>query len=463
MAHNPIVKQTMLARMEQPQIGRNQVAFLYAGGRLFRQMKTGETLGWSDLLKGGLQLVLVDLTPHQMRWNARFRTSEPRDFFNLAVDLTYRVQDPQQIAENNITNTESAILRTLDPEMRREASRYALTEHQDAELAFEQLITRSLFDTNGLELIKADVRINMTDEDFARVSAIISSQREFEVERQLEYQTELPSKTPAYKYEANVIIGFQVVDRTRLPPGTLDKASEWLWKRVRPRLRRTSRRYQVNQLIEVDDALLDELEADLFSAHGLEITFAEIEIQPDSTSLKHAEELAQMDRDMILVQKRHILAAIEQDHQLSAEAKYVKHYGPMIENNEWNLLAVALGENKKDIPEIMGYLDDRRQEQLKMQLTLIGVAAEKDGLGPDLAEQLIGHAASNIARTSRLIDQGDRLLQAQSKEPESTDEGADKAQTTQPKAPKDDDVTPLDEMGASAEGAATDELWPGMS
>lgn len=378
MSHNPIIEQRKLGRFEQVEIPMQRDGYLYQRGAFYRHLPSGDSLTFGERAKGGWSFYLVDKSTQQMNWRVRFNAKGQREQFNLTVRMRYRVANTREMVEENVTDTEALIVRQLEPHFRRTARTFALDEHQLAETEFESLITPSLFDQCGLQLIDSDVAIHISDNELTHIEDVRRLKRAMKVPQQVVHSTEIASHDPTHQFRTDVILDYRVTNPKALPTDTLEEAEEWLWRRVRAALRRVSRKYAVDQLVEVDDALLAKLEDDLFEGHGLEIVSAEIEIGLDETAYAHARELADIRRQRRIKEEHHLTAQLEQDHELSVRERYFKYYEPLIESEDWPLLAAALAENQMDTKEVFLRLDIRKQKKIETQMNLLGFMIEKD-------------------------------------------------------------------------------------
>lgn len=403
MTHNPIVKQSVIGRFEQPTIERNHTGYLYSRGQLYRKLLAGEGLTFGERLKGGYQLYVINDAPHEMRWDLRLPAEGRRDNFSISVNLRYRVDSGKQMIEDDVQDTERLVVRALETPLRKAALQFPLIDFELAEQEFEALITPARLAECGLALMDADVIMAFSDSDLQRIEALQKLARAMRYPQQIEYSAEFPSKEPAFKFHGNVLLNFKVLDPQRLPTDTLDEAADWLWHQVRAKLRRESRHFTVDHLVEVDDAMYAVLEGDIFSDHGLEITSAEIEVDLDEMGYAHAVTLAALRRERMEEQERKLLDEIKQDRDISGQERYLKFYAPLIEKGDWQLLALALAQNEQDINQVLGYLDERRREKLGVQFKLLEIAMQKDGVGEDVMEQLFSSTAYDIARTTDTI------------------------------------------------------------
>jgi hypothetical protein len=409
MAHNPIVEQRKLGRFEQVEIPMQRDGYLYERGGFYRQVLSGDTLTFGERAKGGWNFYLVDKGTHQMRWNARFRAKGQRDQFNLTVDLRYRVANTRQMVEENITDTEALIVRQLEPLFRKAARDFTLADHQIAETEFESLITSSLFDSCGLELLHSDVVIHISDDELTHIEDARRLSRAMKVPQQVVHSAELASYDPTHQFRTEVILDYRVTNPKSLPTDTLQEAEEWLWRRVRASLKRVGRKYAVDQLVEVDDALLAKLEDEVFEAHGLEIVSAEIEVSLDEAAFGYAQKLAEIRRQRRITEEEQLTDELKQNHELSSKQRYLEFYAPRVESGDWAMLAVALAENRMDAKEVYDHLNARQQQKLNTQLNLLGIMLDKDAVSELDAEKFAQRVLHEVVRPT---DSPDRILEA---------------------------------------------------
>lgn len=370
MSHNPILSMSNLGRLDSVDVRLNTRAVLFSHNKLVRILNPGDKLTMDERLKGALVLYTIDCAPHSTSWRANLTASDEHDSFPVTVNMRYRVSDPVRMVEHQVADTEAMVARAIEPLLRRETRRYSLNRYQELEKYLEELLSFEKYSELGLELLERDVVINFSDADLERIKHLASIDRAMRFPQQTEHDAEFPSKDSLRKFRAHVLARYRVTDKDRLPTMDLKEAEEWLWRQVKPVLRRASRQYDIKQVAEAEIAMQEAVEDHVFSDHGLEIDSIQVEIEWDQKAqdlevkkdeLKYEAELAELQA------KAEVIRA---QRDLDKKRLAVDFYGPLIKSGDMTLLAMSLANNEQDAKEILNYLDARRREELELKLSL---------------------------------------------------------------------------------------------
>jgi hypothetical protein len=396
MAHNPIIKISRIDAGNNIEIKLNTQLVLYRNNVFRRILKPGESLGFIDRLKGGWMGYLIDTAPHNASWRYNAPARDEMDTFPITVNLKYRVIDSRRMVEDDIQDTETRIARGLETHVRKETRAYRLHQHRQVEARLEELLTHSLFEGLGLELMEKDVSMNFSEQDYERIRQLENLERAMTITQQTEHDTDLPSRDTAYKFQAHVIVNYRVISQERMPTGDLNDAERWLWKKVRARLRRVSRGYSILEVNQAETALQDAFEDDLLEDHGIEIVSGEIEIEIDERVKRRAEEIEDVKGTLDIEGIRSELEDMRQKRDLDKQKRAIEFYTPYIETGQWRLLALSLSRNEMDAQEILNYLDERQKGNLAHELEILKELQGMKILDPDDAARA-ARILSNIS------------------------------------------------------------------
>jgi hypothetical protein len=456
MAHNPIIKVSRIDAGNNIEIKLNTQLVLYRNNVIHRILKPGENLSFFERLKGGLMGYLIDTGPHNASWSYNAPTRDEMDTFPITVNLKYRVIDCKRMVEDDIQDTETRIARSLETHVRKETRAYRLHQHRKVEARLEDLLTHSLFEGLGLELMEKDVSMNFSEQDYERIRKLENLERAMTITQQTEHDTDLPSKDPAYKFQAHVIVNYRVKSEERMPTSDLAEAERWLWKKVRARLRRVSRDHSILEVNQAETALQNAFEDDLLEDHGIEIVSGEIEIEIDERVKKRAEEMESVRSTLDIEGIQAELEDMREKRDLDKQKRAIDFYTPYIETGQWRLLALSLSRNEMDAQQILNYLDDRQKGNLAHELEILTKLHDMKILD-DVDEARAARMLSVISLHSlpkQIPLMNEEMLLEGSKSKGKLEENEKKSSKTTPKS----EVDAKNDEGIKGD---EDEPWPG--
>lgn len=385
MAHNPVLEKTTLSRSwlrSHAEIPIGAAGVLYDGGRYLRTLGPGEPLSLAERSKT-LTLYVMDMQPHTAAWSARLPAHDDEDTFPVTINFEYQVADPQYMIEKRVQDTERLLSQKIEPVLRRKVrdEKITLNRYRDAEEVLESAICDEFaWEEIGLQLITADVTINLDAPTRERVRQLQDLERAMQIPQLSEHTTRLPTKEPTYNFDTRVALTYKVVDRKGLPTRTLEEAEAWLWQQVQRALRRESRHYTVEQVDQAEEKMQAAIEEERFSDHGLEVVSTLVEISLDERALDRAQKLIDIHNREQFEKAQASLEDWKQKRQLDHQRDAVSFYSPLIKDGQWSLLAMILSQDPTGAERILTYLDAQRRDILTKQMEIFKTMVDAGGL-----------------------------------------------------------------------------------
>jgi hypothetical protein len=444
MAHDPILETKTLApallrsRVEIP-IGTEGV--LYDGGRYVRSLGPADSLSLGERRRT-LTLYLVDVRPHSAIWNVSLPTSDQETRFAVSVTFDYRVKDPCTMVENRVHDTEGLLARLLEPGLRRQSREFPLNRHRQVETVLEDAIQAFGFEEVGIELIKADVTMNLDVAARERVQQLDDLERAMRVPQLSEHRTHLPTREATYDFETRVALTYQVCDRNRLPTRTLAEAEEWLWRRVERALRPVSRRYGVDQMDQAEEQMQAAVEEQTFADHGLEVVSALVEISLDERAAARAQTLNEIRTVEEFEKAKASLDDWKKQRELRHQQEAIQFYGPIIQQGQWGLLALMLSQDPTHAEEILDRLEAQRRAAIENQMKVFEAMVEAGGMEgwqmEDQAQILLHSLLDQTVKppAGPALPNGTPVKRLEAGVPGDPDEGSDHRPAAPPLAPE---------------------------
>ena len=396
MAHNPIVNQLTLSRTDwRFVVEQGMVGVLFQGQRFLRLLQPGDGLTMNERTsRGGLQVYLMDIQPHDLVWRVELPTKDHGDAFSVTLRLRYQVADPRQIIEERITDTEACVARVCEPLLRRCARDYRLTQFRTAEEALCATVAEADLAGCGLQMLAApDLTIHLSDQARRRIEEIERNDRRWRTVKTIEHVEEVPSSDPAASFKVSVAVSFRVHKQEDLPSDSIEDAERQLWPRIKRVLRRESRKYHLTQIAEADtamqDAVDDLLDGEGVSDFGLRVHALQVSTDLDDKARQRYVELATIQHTAVLDKAR-----------LEGLKDSTGFYTDLIQKGSWAVLAVAASKGEIPINELYQRLSEKERSQFAMQFeflkTLRADNAKDERQDYDIAKILMNTVAGQV-------------------------------------------------------------------
>jgi hypothetical protein len=411
MGHNPILKSRKIGRLESFSVPRNTVGMLYQGQRYVRTLKAGNRLTLNERIGlGNLVVYLITTTPHDLTWRVTLPTSNDSDTFSTTIYLRYRIGDPKKMVQEQVKDTETLIMRTFEPELRKITRYYPLNKHKKVDEELESYISQThLFSLCGLELAgKPSVIINLSQEDIRKIEKLDKLRRAMQVAQMAKHSFSVPTSDRAYNLQVMVDVRYKVHNPEELPSTVLEESVEYLWPTIRSKLRRRSRRYSLMEIAQAEQAMqeeLDDLVADRgIPGIGLQLLSAESCVELDEMAREQYVELAQTDH-----------AAQLKAAQIKGLKDIKQFYDELIQRGSWAALAVAVSQDEISADELYQRLNNKEREQLEMQVNLLQNLRADDARDELHDQHISTKILENVVRSAtRGPQQGDALEKPES-------------------------------------------------
>jgi hypothetical protein len=198
-------------------------------------------------------------------------------------------------------------------------------------------------------------------------------------EHSFNFDCDIPCKGEAFDFRAKVQINYSVDKPNIIVAKKIINARQILEPLITNMMRSISRRYDVEQSAQAEEAIIKQLPIDIQQRDtGFKLSHFIVELSLEEEARKHIRKIKQIDRD-----KEHQKQQAELDRQrLQLEMEHTKlrmdFYSPFIQGGQWQLLALQLANHPEDVATVTQMLSKQRQVELDNQLRTLKVMLEED-------------------------------------------------------------------------------------
>ncbi|MCB8952422.1 MAG: hypothetical protein H6650_10450 [Ardenticatenales bacterium] len=193
------------------------------------------------------------------------------------------------------------------------------------------------------------------------------------------FNTTLPCQSDAFNFNASAQVTCSVNDPALIVTHRVTDAEAVLTDLIIKTMRDISRQFDVERSKDAEQAIDRVLESQTYDI-GIVLHRVIVRLTLEEDARTYIRRLRQYDRDAVLVERE---AQLQQQKD-ELEQKYLKSkmsfYGPLIEQGQWQLLALQLANNPNDVPAIIQMIDSQRQLEMKQQLEVLKFMLEEDVL-----------------------------------------------------------------------------------
>lgn len=194
-------------------------------------------------------------------------------------------------------------------------------------------------------------------------------------EHTFDFNCKLPCRGDAFDFLAEVRVTYDVSDPAVIVKRNITDARTVLKSSILETMRRVSRKYQVDESDEAENAIIKAIKNEDYDI-GFKIKRFVAELS-----------LEQEERDYIRKQRDIKRSEDLEGQTIKKKIKLTKmkmdFYSPLIEKGEWQMLVLQLSQNPEDVPavkQIMETMSQQRQTETQRQLEILQVMLKSGAL-----------------------------------------------------------------------------------
>lgn len=205
-----------------------------------------------------------------------------------------------------------------------------------------------------------------------------------------EFNVRLPSKENSLNFETTVSMDYYVSDPSIVVDKQIRDPESMLKSRIVERIRNASRKYEIMESEDAEYEINGQLQAG-FTFDGVSVTRISAELNADSEAIGHIRGKG--------------IDKLQQEREKSQ----IKFYASLIQEGEWELLAMKLAKNPNDVGNVVEWMQQQKRKELENYIYTI-----KELVDADIVEetQVSGDAKKLLLKLAdRLgISEGKSLL-----------------------------------------------------
>ncbi len=212
------------------------------------------------------------------------------------------------------------------------------------------------------------------------------------------FKTALPCNKGAFTFQASVQVNYQVTDPEEIIKQQITDVHSLLQPEIIDRMRKISRKYELNQNEEAEQAINQSFEKRVL-INGISVNRVMVILELEDESRQHIRTIQDIDHKIALRTKEHELNQKIDNFDVERKEKRMKFYTPIIHEGQWQLLALHLTEHPEDVATISQMIYQHNQVDFQNQLSTLKVLLEEDALeafqveevGKRVLQRLVDH------------------------------------------------------------------------
>lgn len=195
----------------------------------------------------------------------------------------------------------------------------------------------------------------------------------------LSFDCTLPCEGDAFDFQAQVRASIVVNEPKIIVERNVRDAVATLKPLLFNTMRRISRRYDVENSADAEQAIMESVRNELFPV-GLQINRFVVDLSLDADAREHIRTLREIDRTLVKEQRTARLTKQRTQQELDDAKTRMDFYNPLIQRGEWELLGLQLARNPGDLPSVINLMNQQRQAERDSQLQALRIMLEEDAL-----------------------------------------------------------------------------------
>lgn len=198
-------------------------------------------------------------------------------------------------------------------------------------------------------------------------------------ERALQFNCTLPCESDAFDFRANVQATIVVSEPAKIIDRNMTDAVSVLQPLLMSTMRRVSRRHDVDDSAAAEREIIEAILAEKYDV-GLALKRFVVELSLEQDARDHIRSLRQIDRSSERELKEAALQQQRQAQEMERVRARMEFYGPLIEQGQWQMLALHLANRPEDVQGVLQHLQQQQQADREMQIQTLKLMLDADAI-----------------------------------------------------------------------------------
>lgn len=198
-------------------------------------------------------------------------------------------------------------------------------------------------------------------------------------EHALHFDCTLPCNSDAFDFQAKIQATVAVSDPGQIIERNVTDIAGTLKPLLISVMRRISRRHDVDQSAEAEHEISDAISEEKFDA-GLVVKRFVVELSLEQDARDHIRTLRQIARSREREKEEAVLEQQRQSQDLARIRARMEFYGPLIEQGQWQMLALHLSNRPEDVQGVLQHLRQQQQTERDHQLQALKIMLDEDAI-----------------------------------------------------------------------------------
>jgi hypothetical protein len=191
------------------------------------------------------------------------------------------------------------------------------------------------------------------------------------------FQVNVPCSKDAFNFQADVQVTYQVENPTEIVKCQIRDIQGVLQPEIIKQMRTISRKYNAEQSEEAEQEINNVFERGL-RVNGILASRIVANLELEAASRDHLRVIQNIINQKAQQTVAHELNIMKNKHDFELNKIKMESYAPLIQEGQWNLLALHLAEHPDDVATISSMMTQQRQIELENQLKILKVMLEED-------------------------------------------------------------------------------------
>lgn len=198
-------------------------------------------------------------------------------------------------------------------------------------------------------------------------------------EHSFTFDCTLPCDSDAFDFQAEAQVTYSVDDPALVVERKVEDARDTLKPLIVRTMRGVSRNYDVRDSADAEEAIAKAVEDESYNV-GLKLNRFVVRLSLEEDARAHIRELRQIERDKERERKEAELERQRDELEMERTRMKMDFYGPLIQEGQWQMLALQLTKHPEDVANVADMLRRQRQAEMEQQLEALRIMLEEDAL-----------------------------------------------------------------------------------